>query len=248
MKVYKKLLLGISFLLIPSITMGNQDSCIIRLTGQLVQDILDAINIIKPKIISIQININQIIENLATCCDNLRSQIDNITVNVSVSGLDQVVTAVDSIVASCCAALSSQIDHITVTVSVSGLDQVITRIDRVATCCDAVNSKLDILIRTESINDRLILSDLDACCSKLSSQIEHITVTVSISGIDQLISRIDRVSTCCDIVNSKIGTLNDPGTCLDSLIDVPAGINNLNLTIIQLLKTILLELRGCSPC
>ncbi len=218
-------LLGMSLLLLPSMSVASHAECCctIRLTAQLVQDILDAINFIRPTVTSIQITVNEINETLASCCANLSSQIDNITVNVSVSGLDQVITAIDSIVASCCAELSSQIDNITVNVSVSGLDQIITRLDiiegELLTCCEEINSRLDII----------------------TSQIDNITVNVQISGLDQL-------TTCCDALTSRIGNLSDLGTCLESLIDVPEDINNLNLTVIQLLKTILLELRGCSPC
>lgn len=256
MKINLGFLLGISLLFLPSVMAGHAECCCtIRLTAQLVQDILDAINIIRPTVTSIQIIVNEINENLATCCANLSSQIEHITVNVSVSGLDQVITVLDRIegeLLTCCANLSSQIEHITVNVSVSGLDQIITVIDRIEgeleTCCAQLNSKLDNISTTISINDRLILSDIDACCALLNSKIDRIIINIQISSLDQVITHIDAVATCCDIVNSKIGMLNDPGTCLDSLIDVPAGINNLNLTIIQLLKTILLELRGCSPC
>lgn len=131
---------------------SSQDSCIIRLTGQLVQDILNAINIILPTVISIQVTVNQINNNVSSCC------------------------------------------------------------------------------------------------ATLISQLERIETLVNISGIAVLISNFDELDTCCARIDSKIGTLQGPGTCLDSLIDVPDDINNLNLTIIQLLKTILLELRGCSPC
>lgn len=152
MKFIRKLLLS-SLLIVPSLAMADgKDSCTIRLTAQLVQDILNAINIILPKIISIQITIDQININLSTCCATIISQLD--------------------------------------------------------------------------IIERL----------------------VQISGIAGIVSNFDELQTCCDTINSKIGDLNLPGTCLDSIIDVPEDINNLNLTIIQLLKTILLELRGCSPC
>ncbi len=171
MKLYKKIVMGMSLFVVSSLLMGGQDSCIIRLTAQQVQEILDAINIIKPKITSIEITINEINEGVATCCALLSSKIDNIMVNVS------------------------------------GID--------------------------------IIERELESCCALLGSKIDNIMVNVS---------GIDVVLTCCDTINSKIGNLNGNGTCLDSLIDVPEDINNLNLTVIQLLKTILLELRGCSPC
>lgn len=152
MQFIKKLLLC-GLLLVPSIMHGSsKDSCTIRLTAQLVQDILNAINIILPKIIDIQITVDIINNNLASCCAQIISEID----------------------------------------------------------------------RIESL--------------------------VQISGIGGIISAFDTIETCCEIVNSKIGDLSGPGTCLPSIIDVPEDINNLNLTIIGLLKTILLELRGCSPC
>ncbi len=66
------------------------------------------------------------------------------------------------------------------------------------------------------------------------------TVESKIDVIDDELSLHD------EIINSKIGDLEDSGSCLETLIDVPTDINNLDLNVIELLKTILLELRGCN--
>lgn len=67
------------------------------------------------------------------------------------------------------------------------------------------------------------------------------------SRFDNLVSP---AVTCCD----TIGNVTDQGSCFDSqLANVNSAINDANLTVIQWLKTIMLELRGCScggtnPC
>lgn len=130
--------------IVATLPLVANDSCTIRLTAQLVKDILEKINIIKPKVTAIQVDI----ANLSIDISEQLSQIE--------------------------ASLSSQIDNISCA-SVSGID-----------------------------------------------------------GIEEQLSEIDAV----------VGELDQAGTCLDSPINVPDDINDLNLTIIQLLKTILLELRG----
>ena len=61
--------------------------------------------------------------------------------------------------------------------------------------------------------------------------------------IQELVNNLNCSSSSSD---SLIGNLDDVGSCLDSQIDVPDDINKLNLSVIALLKTILLDLRGCN--
>jgi hypothetical protein len=168
MRIKNQILFCLSIMFFPMVSLGGSKSCCFaQLTAHNVQEILDAINIIKPKIIAIQIEINNINENLASCCETIISILDNIMVNVEISGIDAIETRIDE----CCNYLSAQ--------------------------------------------DAIIISILD-------------NLVVEVSGLDQIL-------TCCEIIDSKIGDLDGPGTCLDSQIDVPEDINNLNLTVIQLL-------------
>ena len=57
---------------------------------------------------------------------------------------------------------------------------------------------------------------------------------------------VNNLSDCCASSSDAVGELTDIGSCLDSQIDVPDDINNLTITVIALLKTILLDLRGCN--
>ncbi len=91
-------------------------------------------------------------------------------------------------------------------------------------------SKLEQISNQTSFNDALILTAIDGIqCS--ATDLGPILLEISLSDA---------------MLCSKIGSLDAEGTCLDSFITVPQDVNNLNLTIIALLKTILLELRGCN--
>ena len=104
------------------------------------------------------------------------------------------------------------------------------------------------------INDRL--QELQRCIDTIkvnvkSIQIEvnelntEIDVIATVSGIEEL---EEQISISDAMLCSKIGQLDDAGSCLETLIDVPDDVNNLDLNVIELLKTILLELRGCNDC
>src|SRR5207249_3790964 len=107
----------------------------------------------------------------------------------------------------------------------------------ISSCCAQLNSKIDNITNT----DNSILNSLQSCCTQLNSKIDNISVSASCN----LTPVTSLISSCCAQLNSVIGSLADPGSCLPSLISVPSAINNLNLDVIALLKTILLELRGC---
>ncbi len=97
------------------------------------------------------------------------------------------------------------------------------------------NTDTTSIIDTISQNDVIINSKLDGlevCCDANGSQLDVIESVVE----DLALSSNDAV----------IGEFTDIGSCLDSAIDVPDDINNLTLTVVSLLKTILLDLRGCN--
>ena len=77
----------------------------------------------------------------------------------------------------------------------------------------------------------------------IESLVEGISVSDSSSQLDVIESGVDSIAECCASSSDVLGDLTDIGSCLDSTIDVPDDINNLTLTVISLLKTILLDLR-----
>ena len=62
----------------------------------------------------------------------------------------------------------------------------------------------------------------------------------------QIKYKVGIIESITEELSQVIGYVTDEGTCLPTLLDLPDDINSLNLNVIQLLKTILLELRGCS--
>ncbi len=139
------------------------------------------------------------------------SQLDVITTTISVN--DRLIL---SDIDACCTVLGSKIDKIIV--NVSGIDQVVTHIDTVerelATCCAQLNSKLDNLTLLTSLNDRLILSDIDSCCALLNSKLDLVNTTVSIN--DRLI--LSDIDSCCAQLNSKLDTISRTISINDRLI------------------------------
>ncbi len=105
--------------------------------------------------------------------------------------------------------IASEVDHIDI---------------QLATCCAQLNSKLDTLSQTVSLNDRLILSDIDSCCALLSSKIDKIAINVS--GIDQVITHVDAVASCCDQLNSQLDVVESKidGLCHSTMITGPTTI------------------------
>jgi hypothetical protein len=151
--------------------------------------------------------------------------------------------------------------------------ETIQRLQELQRCIDSIKSNVTSI--QININDLDVdvsgIDDLEVQISILGevlcSKIDNISVTVDVSGIDVLasgiedleslvsvndeliISTIDEQASASDaLLCSKVGDLDDLGTCLETLIDVPDDIDNLNLNVIELLKTILLELRGCNQC
>ena len=193
----------------------------------------------------------QRLQELQRCIDTIKSkvtmiQIDIDDIDVNVTGIDDIIADISILQEVLC----SKIENISITVQISSIDVQVSGIE-----------DLEILIST---NDALILS-----------AIENIQVTATVSGVDELISASDvllcsKIEVLYDFIStndalilssidahasdtdalicSKVGDLDDAGSCLETLIDVPDAINNLNLNVIELLKTILLELRGCNQC
>ena len=153
--------------------------------------------------------------------------------------------------------IDTEIDNLTVIATCSGLDDLENDISILSeTLCSKIENLEEVVIETASASDVFL-------CSK----IENINVTATCSGIEELEEQVSILgeTLCSKIENleevvietgsvsdifvcSKIGSFDDSGSCLDSQIDVPEDINDLDLNVIQLLKTILLELRGCNAC
>ena len=161
--------------------------------------------------------------------------------NISLDGCDPISTPEDlallikQIKYKVCISIPSQLDVI---------QSLIENIDASASCdlqpvIEAISesdvficSKLENIETLISTNDTLILSALDAISSSTS--------TCNLDPVLEAISESDAM------LCTKIGTLDAEGTCLPAMITVPEDINDLNLNVISLLKTILLELRGCT--
>jgi hypothetical protein len=108
--------------------------------------------------------------------------------------------------------------------------------------------------------DNIDVSTVDAVCSGIDelsvqlSLVEQVLCSkidnIDVSTVDAVCSGIDELSVQLSITDaslcSKVGMLDDDGSCLDQMITVPQDIDNLELSTIALLKTILLELRGCN--
>ena len=103
--------------------------------------------------------------------------------------------------------------------------------------------------RVEQYEARLIIAMLD---NLLKNSNLILPKTCSIQQNDAtILSQLTIIESIVDGIavssnDAVIGELTDIGSCLDSQIDVPDDINNLNETIVSLLKTILLEIRGCN--
>ena len=104
-------------------------------------------------------------------------------------------------------------------------------------------SLLDVI---ESLVEGISCTDTSSQLDVIESLIEGISSTDTSSQLDRIESGVDSVAECCASSSDVLGNLTDIGSCLDSTIDVPDDINNLSLTVISLLKTILLDLRGCN--
>ena len=265
MKCYRVFLI---FICLSSFLKGGSFSCPNPETIDRLSELQQCVSIIKSKVCDIQEIVINIIDDEGSCVaeisqigEILCSKIENLTVIAEVSGLEELISAsdvflcskideVEELISASDVLLCSKIENITVTVEVSGVEELISASD-VFLC-----SKIDNIDVASGVEELISASDVFLC-----SKIENITVTVEISGVEELISASDvflcskiedvqdSISETDVLICSKIGSFADDGSCLDSLIDVPQDINDLNLNVIQLLKTILLELRGCNnPC
>lgn len=220
-------LIALCMLISFSSNFGGSSCGNIGLVAKLVQDILDGINLILPKVNTIT---NLVLQDIA-----LSEQI-----LVEISLLD--------------VSLSSQIENINCSIGdviVTATVDLTPAINATQSVGTVLCSKIDALSTMVSVNDKIIISLLDqlettTCGSCDLTPAINATQSVGTVLLSQIGSLSIQVSLGDAIINSKIGNLDQSGSCLESMIDVPQDINNLNLTIIQLLKTILLELRGCS--
>ena len=138
-------------------------------------------------------------------------------------------------------AIQEEIENLIVIAEVSGLDELVTQLSLVE---ENLCSKIENIMVTvevsgiEELSQQLSQVEVDLC-----SKIDNLVVTTEVSGIDELSLQLSETdASLC----SKIGMLDADGSCLDSMITVPTDINNLQLSVVSLLKTLLLELRGCS--
>lgn len=220
-------------------------------TIERLQELQRCISTIKSKVTSIQITIDDLDVNVSGIDDLeaqisilgevLCSKIENISVNVDISSVDVQVSGIEDL-----------------EILISTNDELI--LSDIDAQGQILCSKIEDLSDMVSTNDELILSaieniqisDVDVLISAsdalICSKLENVEFTISVND-EAIISTIEDQASITDaLVCSKVGNLDDAGSCLETLIDVPDGINNLDLNVIELLKTILLELRGCNGC
>ena len=183
------------------------------------------------------------LQELQRCVGSIKSIVTtNQTDNIIIESLSETIIADLSVVEQ---VLCSKIDNITI--DTSGLDVQCSGIDELSVQLSEVEQLLcskieDVFSDIEDLSVQL--SDVEqVLCSKIDN------ITIDTSGLDVQCSGIDELSVQLSetdaMLCSKIGMLDGEGSCLESVIDVPDDINNLDLSTIQLLKTILLNLYGC---
>lgn len=212
------------------------------------QELQRCIDTIKSKVSNFNCDNGSILDELSILGEILCSKIENIDINVNISSVDVQVSGIDGIISASDSLICSKLESIENLISLDDY-LILSAIDNIV-IPPAQVSGIDELI---SESDSLICSKLESIESLISrddflilSAIENISVTVNVSAADVQVSGIEELISASDaFICSKIGNFDDEGTCLDSQIDVPTDVNDLNLNIIQLLKTILLELRGC---
>ena len=141
--------------------------------------------------------------------------------------------------------IESEIEHISCNGGATSIAVSVSAIENIQPILDAI-----------SVAETQLFSKLNI----IESEIEHIScnggatsIAVNISAIENIQPILSAISQSEAItfsqlsnVSSVLGQTTDIGTCLDGIIaNMPNDINNFQLNVIQLLKTILLELRGC---
>ncbi len=118
------------------------------------------------------------------------------------------------------------------------IDNKVTEIQN--TLDNIVIPKLCSILDGVSVDLSTVLDAISASDVLLCSKIDNISFAdVNLDAVLEAISESDALTA------TLVGTLDETGTCLPTLIDVPEDIDNLEISSIRLLKTILLELRGC---
>lgn len=236
-------------IILPKICVIEKDVIQILINQESIADVLcSKIESISVSAADCQVSgLDQIEETILSVSDVLCSKIEGIDLNITATvDLSPVIDAIDSLGDVLCSKIEGIDLNITATVD---LTPAIEATDSVG---DVLCSKLEDIMASEieildEVTDISTKTDviLEKVCENIPSQLDIIESKVDgqSSNFDTIIVQISLVD--ADLC-SKIGNLDENGTCLETLIDVPDDINNLNLTIIQLLKTILLELRGCN--
>lgn len=234
-----KRIVNILFLLVfivPSVV--ARSNCSDPETIQRLQELQRCIGTIKSKVTMIQNDvddvsgIDELSEQISILGEVLCSKIENISVNVEISSIDVQVSGIEdleNLISINDQILCSKIEDLSEMVSTND-DLILSAIDNI-----------QVAATVSGVDELISASDVLLC-----SKIEDLSEMVSIND-DLILSAIDDHDSSIDaLVCSKVGDLDDFGTCLETLIDLPDDIDNLNLNVIELLKTILLELRGCN--
>lgn len=236
-------------IILPKICIIEKDVIKILINQESIADLLcSKLDSISISTADVQVSGIDILEQeLLSIGDVLCSKIEGIDLNITATvDLSPVLDAIDSLGDVLCSKIDGIDLNITATVD---LAPAIAATDSVG---DVLCSKLEIIMESQVdiLNDLTDISTkadviLEKVCEDIPSQLDIIESKIDgqSSSFDSIIVQVSLVD--ADLC-SKIGNLDEAGSCLETIIDVPDDINNLNLTIIQLLKTILLELRGCN--
>ena len=208
-----------------SFALAGGNSCTIALINVLVQDILDRVNIIAPQVSSIYSIVSDMTDDESNLSEQISSEIDELSTQLSL--VEEV--------------LGSKIDILSISQGDSMLSSKIDDLsEQLSQVEDTICSKIDELSEQVSIGDSIC--ECESSIDALSDQVSQ--------GIDLIAFKLDvnssQISQAEVLETSLIGDLESEGSCLESLLDVPDDINNLQLNVVALLKTILLELRGCN--
>lgn len=200
--------------------------------------------LIKQQLTVICTKLDFIIEEIASCCEALSQDFSVVEVSIA--------NAVASICECIDLSNSAQSELLTSIIETTGASTAATACECIALSNSAQSELLTSIIETTGANTAATACECIALSNSAQSEllvsiIEQTNTNIAATVCDCVSSNVETVradlASCCE----KIGNLDDQGSCFDSqLEDIAAAINNANLTVIQWLKTIMLELRGCS--
>ena len=242
------LLMGLGIISLSSLNVTC--SCPDPQTIDRLQQIQRDIDTIKSKVCMNQTNIittDSLIEDISLQLSEVESilcsKIENIdisTIDVTCSGIEELSIQLSEVESVLCSKIEN-INVSTIDAACSGIEELAAQLSLVEQVLCSKIENID--VTCSGIEELSIqLSEVESVlCSKIEN-IDISTIDVTCSGIEELSTQvsIDDAMLC-----SKIGNLDDIGSCLDATIMLPQDIDNLELSSIALLKTILLELRGC---